>query len=101
MTSQRTLATHYAEQMRHHAYGYAIYEPASSADLRPGSCGYFDESGGWTTIAQLDDVEELKREGFEPPTSLEAVEDKIKRSWHPKCSAGVAATELDLGIGIP
>ena len=101
MASQKSLATHYAEQMRHHSYGHAIYEPASSADLRPGSCGYFDDSGGWMAIAQLDDIEKLKRDGFEPPTALEAVEDKITRSWHPKCSAGLNATELDLGMGIP
>ena len=87
--------------MKHHPHGYAIYEPVSSADLRPGSCGFFDDSGGWTTIAQLDDPEKLIEDGFELPASLEKVDDKIERSWNPKCSAGVNATELDLGIGIP
>ena len=101
MASQKTLAAHYAEQMRHHPSAYATYEPVSSDDLRPGSCGYFDDSGEWTTIGQLDNFIKLKREGFEPPASLEKAKDMVTRSWHPKCSTGVNATELDLGIGIP
>lgn len=101
MSSQKSLAAHYVEQMQHHPHGYAIYEPVSSTDLRPGSCGFFDDSGGWTTIAQLDDVESLKRAGFELPPPLEEAHDKITRSWHPKCSSDVSAIDLDLGIGVP
>lgn len=70
-------------------------------DLRPGSCGFFDDSGGWTTIAQLDDIESLKRVGFNSPAPLEEAHDKINRSWHPKCSSGVSAVDLDLGTGVP
>ena len=67
--------------MQHHPHGYAVYEPVSSTDLRPGSCGFFDDSGGWTTIAQLDDIESLKRAGFEPPPPLEEAHDLQNRAF--------------------
>ena len=101
MSTHKSLAANYVEQMQHHPHGYAIYEPISSTVLRPGSCGFFDESGGWTTVAQLDDIESLKRSGFVPPAPLEETQDRITRSWHPKCSSGVSAVDVDLGVGVP
>ena len=101
MTLYRTLAAKYTEQMRHHSHGYALYEPVSSLDLKPGSCGYFDENGKWATITQLNDLEKVKEDGYEAPVNLEVAQDKINRSWYPKCSEGVETADLELGIGIP
>ena len=47
-------------------------------------------------------LEGLKRAGFELPQPPEEVQDKITRSWHPKCSSGVrSAVDVDLGMGVP
>jgi hypothetical protein len=37
----------YAESLRHHSFGYALYHPCPSTVLTPGSIGYFDNVGEW------------------------------------------------------
>lgn len=37
----------YAEALRHHSFGYALYHPCPNTVLTPGSIGYFDNVGEW------------------------------------------------------
>ena len=101
MAATATLSEQYAQFMKLHPQGLAIYEPVSNTQLSAGSCGYFSDSGTWVTIAQLDDKDQLKSAGFTTPAALVSVPDKVDRSWHPKCSLGVSGMELDISGGIP
>lgn len=40
----------YAETLRHHSFGYALYHPCPSTVLTPGSIGYFDNVGEWNPM---------------------------------------------------
>ena len=40
----------YAESLRHHSFGYALYHPCPSTVLTPGSIGYFDNVGEWNPM---------------------------------------------------
>jgi hypothetical protein len=44
--------------------GHAIYHAETSRNLRPGTCGYFDDGGDWTTIAYTLDPKELEENEF-------------------------------------
>lgn len=101
MSHRESLNRLYAEQMKHHPQGYALYEPISTALLKPGACGYFDNFGSWNPIAQLDDSESLEQRGFRCPSEeLEEAKDRTNIIWGPKCSMGVKAVKLELEAGI-
>ncbi|MCJ1246416.1 hypothetical protein MMC30_003623 [Trapelia coarctata] len=101
MASQESLNFVYAEQMKHHPQGYALYEPISTEVLKPGACGYFDRYGSWNVVAQLDDPESLQKHGFlDPSEELQADHDKRKVVWGPKCSVGVKGAKVDVEVGV-
>ena len=101
MTAGQSLNRIYAEQMKHHPQGYALYEPFSTTSLKPGACGYFDDYGTWNPIVQLDDNESLIKRGFEPPDEeLEEADDNTNIVWGPKCSSGVKGVKVDIPVGI-
>ncbi|KAE9378286.1 hypothetical protein N431DRAFT_452402 [Stipitochalara longipes BDJ] len=61
----------YAESMKNHPYGYAMYEPESAVLINPGSCGYLTSNGSWTPLFNLKDKAKLASAGLEPFDSLE------------------------------
>jgi len=87
----------YAQIMAPHArFGYAIYEPPLSKDLKPGSVGYFDASGSWNPILQLSDGNMVQRAGYvEVKEKLKLVRDE-NITWGPKCSSGMKGMVVDL-----
>ncbi|KAL8822490.1 MAG: hypothetical protein Q9191_006776 [Dirinaria sp. TL-2023a] len=90
----------YADQMRHHPYGYALYHPASTTTLRPGSVGVFDGLGFWNPIAHLEDPTSLQKHGLKPPTEgLERAPSERIRKWSPRTSSGVSEKLLGFRIG--
>lgn len=82
----KNLATRYTEAMKEHPYGYALFRPALSTTLRPGSCGYIDDNGRWNRI--LLDIQATTNEGFSASTSLSAMPTQY-HTWGPKASSGV------------
>lgn len=80
----------YANQMKHHSYGYALFHPVSNGILKPGSVEYLDEWGFWNPIANLEDPESLSRYGLTSPSAplSRAKPSQIKR-WTPKLSSRV------------
>jgi hypothetical protein len=90
----------YNKHMRQHNHGYALYKPVSSDLMRPGSCGYFDDSGSWNPILDLNDGKSLQKHGLCPPKGLNLapVEDNI--SWGPKTSQGVTEQKIDVSLGV-
>lgn len=80
-TSQAPLNKVYAEEMRNHPYGYALYQPTSSSIIKPGVVGFFDKTGFWSPLADLNDEEGLKAAGLSPPSSkLVAAPDQLS-TW--------------------
>ena len=90
------LSSNYANQMKHHPYGYALFHPVSNRILKPGSVGYLDELGFWNPIANLEDPESLSRHGLTSPSAplSRAKPSKIKE-WTPKLSS--QAKEMSYG----
>lgn len=92
----------YRESMRSHPYGYALYEPESSAILRPGVLGYLTKYSTWVPLIGDDGT----LIDFAQPASLlnnglTALENFSKapldeRSWGPKTSIGVNGVKVDL-----
>jgi hypothetical protein len=85
-TMSSNLAQKYANAMTEHPYGYALFRPASSMKLQPGSCGYLDEQGKWNpVITNIEDTAELQRAGenISAPSPLIAM-DPESHVWGPK-----------------
>jgi hypothetical protein len=89
--------------MLNHPYGYALYEPQSSTIVKPGAVGYIDqETGRFVPLTKkgskrvdLEDEESLKINGLTPFNNLLRAEPD-ERSWGPKTSSRVNATEIDI-----
>ena len=95
-----SLADDYVDQMKHHPYGYALYHPVSTRDMRPGSVGFFDSLGVWNPIAHLEDSESLTRSGLRFPTrSLTVARTERIKEWTPKVSANVTETAGGVNLG--
>jgi hypothetical protein len=92
-----SLHTLYANQMTPHArFGYALYEPPLSKDLKPGAVGYFDASGNWNPVLQLSDEKAVQSAGYvEVKEKLKHVRDE-NIAWGPRCSSGVRGVIVDL-----
>lgn len=79
------LQLNYANAMRHHPFGFALYHPCDKMLLKPGSCGYFNYLGDWNPIADV-----LSSNGRfvgldEDPQKAEPQ----TLNWGPKCSEHV------------
>jgi hypothetical protein len=88
-----SLNTVYANAMKHHPYGYAMYEPESSSILKPGACGYLTASGVWTPLFYLNDADSLARRGFTPFDGFKPA-PLSRREWGPKTSSHVTSRAL-------
>lgn len=84
----------YAESMKGHPYGYAMYETESAKLINPGSCGYLTSNGSWTPLFDLKDKVKLASVGLEPFDSLEEAPPN-SREWGPKVSTGVNHLAVD------
>lgn len=91
----------YSLSMMSHPYGYAIYKPLPDNILKPGICGYFDDSGTWNPIADLADQESLAKFGLKLPTEeLDKAPLDYSGSWGPKWSLDVKEDPIDVSAGI-
>ncbi|KAI9743314.1 MAG: hypothetical protein M1818_003160 [Claussenomyces sp. TS43310] len=84
----------YAEEMRHYPYGYALYQPASTAVIKPGIVGYFDSTGFWSPLADLNDTTALKAAGLTPPKHPLSPAPPQDQTWGPMTSKSVTGHDL-------
>lgn len=90
----------YADSMRHHGYGLALFEPISCNSLRPASVGFFGADGNWNLIAMLDDLNSVVRAGMRAPaTQIEVMERNEASSSEPKVSSNVVQENGDFSAG--
>lgn len=84
----------YAEAMRHHPFGFALYHPCHKNILKPGSCGYFNDRGEWNPITDLANPSSLNE------LSFVGVDEDLQKGepqmlhWGPKCSKNVTEHRL-------
>lgn len=90
MVGESRLDKVYAQLLRDHPYGWALYKKVTTQNLRPGICGYFDTDGDWNILVDLTSPDDLVRQGWRAP------DDPITRSespellvWGPKNSTSV------------
>ncbi|KAI1744740.1 hypothetical protein F4680DRAFT_468615 [Xylaria scruposa] len=96
--SNRSVSEFYCKSMRHHRFGYALYEPAPCLHLYPGVVGYLDENQHWNPILDLNDTAKVKAEGYTPLGYLQrAVPDTCRCG--PLVADEVLANEVALGVG--
>jgi hypothetical protein len=99
--SRTDLNAVYTEQFRNHPEGHALYFKAPGHSMKPGSCGYFNESGHWRKIVQIAEVEPtaLALEGWKPPARLIESENQTGIEWPVKTSESVREKKLEAITG--
>lgn len=90
----------YAEQLRNHPEGHALYFKVPGSSMKPGSCGYFTESGHWRAIVHVADVEpkSLEDEGWKPPARLITTESQVGIEWPIKLSESVQERKIKANL---
>jgi hypothetical protein len=87
----------YAKCMKKRSEGHALYRNVSSAKLKPGTCGYFDNDGDWQVIVQATDAAELQKQGLPPLDGVRPFIDNGQEYWRgPIKSEGVIGQRVDL-----
>ncbi|TFK44651.1 hypothetical protein BDQ12DRAFT_673333 [Crucibulum laeve] len=91
----------YADMMKNHPFGIALYQPLPQQLFHPGCCGYFDSFGQWNPIVELDDTESLKKLGLAP------VDDELQKApaetdirWGPKISQRARAVKVGMSVEV-
>ena len=85
----------YAESMKNHPYGYAMYEPESALLLKPATCGYLTETGSWTPLVDLGDEDKMTSLGLTPFTKLERAPPRSSE-WGPRIASDMDHVNIDL-----
>lgn len=84
-----TLATKYSDAMKEQSWGHALFRPARSSVLQPGSCGYLDDNGKWhPVIANIENPPQDSPLPFSKPGRLSAMPPET-HTWGPKSATDV------------
>ncbi|KAF5606432.1 uncharacterized protein FSUBG_6040 [Fusarium subglutinans] len=96
----KALDLKYAELMRAHPFGTALYLPIPSSQFQPGFIGYFDATGAWNPIGDLTSSSSL-------PSGLSSIDDTTlkqapsqKQIWGPKLGKATRGKAIDLTLGL-
>jgi len=85
----------YHASLRHYGYGYGLFQPELTQKLRPGQCGYIDESGRWQPLLDLTDNQLLVAAGYSPVDPLQR-SDPDYQTWEPRVANTVKGIEVKL-----
>jgi hypothetical protein len=98
MPDRSILAKLYAEGMTIHGHGHGFCETEGENILRPGVCGYVDDTGLWQPIVDLTDRKALERHGYTKPRPLirAAAAEAV---WKETTSESVTSTRVQLDAG--
>ncbi|WKT52379.1 hypothetical protein QSH57_002893 [Fusarium oxysporum f. sp. vasinfectum] len=96
----KALDLKYAELMRAHPFGTALYLPIPSSQFQPGFIGYFDATGAWNPIGDLTSSSSL-------PPGLSSIDGTTlkrapsqKQMWGPKLGNETRGRAIDLSVGL-
>lgn len=90
MSADIDLQQLYANAMRHHPFGFALYHPCDKTVLKPGSVGYFNVRGDWNPITHILSSDEP----FTMADDELQLGDAQLPEWGPKCSERVTEHRL-------
>jgi hypothetical protein len=65
-STMKDLHKEYAELMKHHPEGHALYIKQSTREINPGMCGLFNYDGRWNPIVQLTNKKALETGNWTP-----------------------------------
>lgn len=105
-TDDKTLDIDYAEQMRRHPFGTALYQPQPRDIFHPGMVGYFDTYGNWNPIIDLSQeaasstCESKSTASFTPPKNLPELAVPEKHEWGPKLGTTTRGRRIDVKAGV-
>src|SRR5450432_226518 len=85
----------YHASLKHYGYGYGLFQPETTQKLRPGQCGYIDESGRWQPLLDLTDNELLVAAGYTPIDPLQR-SDPDYQTWDPRVASTVKGVEVKI-----
>lgn len=90
----------YAEQFRNHPEGHALYFKVSGSSMKPGSCGYFNESGHWRPIVQVANEENttLASQGWKPSARMLTTDTHTGIEWPIKLSESVQERRIEANM---
>ncbi|KAK4141621.1 uncharacterized protein C8A04DRAFT_39007 [Dichotomopilus funicola] len=95
-----SLAHTYRTAMRRHRFGYALYEPAPFARLRPGMLGYLDdEYQRWHPILDLTDPAVVQAAGYGPLRPVQRSPPDTRR-YGPLTADKVTETSVEMNAGV-
>ncbi|KAH8696411.1 hypothetical protein BGW36DRAFT_380944 [Talaromyces proteolyticus] len=90
----------FAEQLRNHPEGHALYNKVSADHLKPGTCGFFDEKGDWNVIEQLCDRETWESDGWIGIPEQLRTETDFGIQWPVKLSESAKGYEIDVDVNL-
>ncbi len=92
----------YAELLKDHPEGHALYKKCSGRDVKPGSCGYFDADGDWNSIVELHgkNHDALAANGWTDLKGVTVSEDPGFVRWGPKTSRNVHGVQVKVELGV-
>jgi hypothetical protein len=101
MASDNALDKIYAESMRNHPFGYALYQPTSTETAFPGACGFIDRRGTWRMLFNLNDEATVKQLGLLlPKDQLNFAPSNCTIRWGPKHAEHVDERSVDGNAGV-
>ncbi|KAL7953690.1 hypothetical protein V8C34DRAFT_296338 [Trichoderma compactum] len=90
----------YAQLLRDHPYGWALYKKVTTQKLHPGSCGYFDSDGDWQTLIDLTNLHNVADRGWTIPSDeIQGSGDPESMIWGPKNSDSVRSCHVGGKVG--
>ncbi|KAL6412602.1 hypothetical protein AUP68_03806 [Ilyonectria robusta] len=104
MRNKSRLDRVFAQLLQHHPYGWALYKKATTREVHPGCCGYFDTDGDWHTLVDLTSSDEdLTQKGWKSPSDSFKSRDEEPQTliWGPKTSKTVVSRQLGGEVGAP
>jgi hypothetical protein len=97
----KPLDIEYADQMRAHPYGTALYNPQPQKTFHPGMVGYFDKTGNWNPIIDLSQPDPTSSmPTLQPPTTLPPLATPEHQTWGPKLGQKTHSHEISLEAGV-
>jgi hypothetical protein len=90
----------YANYMKNHPFGTALYTPQPYSLFHPGSVGYFDSNGSWNPIVDLSSPSDPAASYTPVAERLERAPSETSIQWGPKISAKTKAHKVGLKAGV-